>query len=523
MVQHSMGCPVILKQMPSKDEMPPYGFPVWDPRFNHQDKFHLMPIITPAYPQQNSTYNVTYSTRSIMIDEIKRGFEICQEIFANKLEWDSLFEPRNFFNRYRHFIVLIAGSIIKEQYMDWVRLVESRIRHLVANLEKNQFISLAHVNPQGFQQENKSAEGTSTESDADQAPSNVHQTLWFVGLEFKTGNESLDLNLTDPILDFTNLVYKQAQKVGITNPAIEAKYVKRTKLKEYLPANILKLESNKNRNSRSESQSSLAVSNSTNNNNNNGAQLTAPDETNTDSSSPSTSTLGASTKSTSRLQSIFSTSNNNNNSNNAVSELKTTLLRTESHEAILSSTKGEAGTPGVELTSVFQYDKASSKNDENGVNKDSNSFQLTKNGGGGGSTNQTESEVSSPFTSGSSTDENVKFGLDDEISDRPNTNTTSANTATSTLKPSVSTSSVTTSRHKRSVSPSSSHTEVPMKRAKESNGVGTDSPVKQHNKTQNEDELLDTLPEETANFNIQSSNQQIKNPIRVNIGCNSKK
>lgn len=109
MVQHSMGCPVILKQMPTKDEMPPYGFPVWDPRFNHQDKFHLMPIITPAYPQQNSTYNVTYSTRSIMIDEIKRGFEICQEIFSNKLEWDALFEPRNFFNRYR--LVSIDRSI----------------------------------------------------------------------------------------------------------------------------------------------------------------------------------------------------------------------------------------------------------------------------------------------------------------------------------------------------------------------------------------------------------------------------
>jgi poly(A) polymerase len=36
--------------------------------------------------------------------------------------------------------------------MDWVRLVESKIRHLVLNLEKNQYISLAHVNPQGFQQ-----------------------------------------------------------------------------------------------------------------------------------------------------------------------------------------------------------------------------------------------------------------------------------------------------------------------------------------------------------------------------------
>ena len=28
----SMGLPVILKQMPTLEELPPYGFPVWDPR-----------------------------------------------------------------------------------------------------------------------------------------------------------------------------------------------------------------------------------------------------------------------------------------------------------------------------------------------------------------------------------------------------------------------------------------------------------------------------------------------------------
>ncbi|XP_038116716.1 poly(A) polymerase type 3-like [Culex quinquefasciatus] len=34
------------------------GFQVWDPLVNVQDRFHLMPIITPAYPQQNSTFHV---------------------------------------------------------------------------------------------------------------------------------------------------------------------------------------------------------------------------------------------------------------------------------------------------------------------------------------------------------------------------------------------------------------------------------------------------------------------------------
>ena len=55
--------PVLLKQ---PDENNALNLPVWDPRFNPSERLHLMPIITPAYPQQNSTYNVTRSSLTVM-------------------------------------------------------------------------------------------------------------------------------------------------------------------------------------------------------------------------------------------------------------------------------------------------------------------------------------------------------------------------------------------------------------------------------------------------------------------------
>jgi len=50
-------------------------FVVW--QLNVLDSFHLMPIITPVYPQQNSTYNVTVSSRTVIIDEFNKGVAMC--------------------------------------------------------------------------------------------------------------------------------------------------------------------------------------------------------------------------------------------------------------------------------------------------------------------------------------------------------------------------------------------------------------------------------------------------------------
>ena len=63
------------------------GLPVWDPRRNPKDRYHLMPIITPAYPCMNSSYNVSSSTLRIMTEEFQRGHDICEVyIFCNVLQ-----------------------------------------------------------------------------------------------------------------------------------------------------------------------------------------------------------------------------------------------------------------------------------------------------------------------------------------------------------------------------------------------------------------------------------------------------
>jgi hypothetical protein len=94
-----------------------------------------------------------------------------------------------------------------------------------------------------FFSEQSAANSTDDEQTSPQ-PQISYSTLWFVGLEFKKNLESIDLNLTESIQNFTDLVFKQAQKNGISRPdlSMDAKHVRRKQLKDYLPASILKLD-----------------------------------------------------------------------------------------------------------------------------------------------------------------------------------------------------------------------------------------------------------------------------------------
>ncbi|KAL6841687.1 hypothetical protein ACP4OV_028516 [Aristida adscensionis] len=127
--------PVMLCSI-EEDEL---GFPVWDPRKNPRDRSHHMPIITPAYPCMNSSYNVSTSTLRVMMEQFQFGNKVCQEIEMNKTSWSALFEPFQFFEAYKNYLQV---DIIAEDDGDlrlWKGWVESRLRQLTLKIERDTY------------------------------------------------------------------------------------------------------------------------------------------------------------------------------------------------------------------------------------------------------------------------------------------------------------------------------------------------------------------------------------------------
>ncbi|MCJ8743899.1 hypothetical protein PDJAM_G00099860 [Pangasius djambal] len=126
-----------------------------------------------------------------------------------------------------HYIVLLASAPTEKQHLEWVGLVESKIRILVGSLEKNEFITLAHVNPQSFPGPKES----------DKTPE--LSTMWVIGIEFRKmeGSELLNVDLTYDIQSFTDTVYRQAisSKMFESDMKITAMHVKRKQLHQLLP------------------------------------------------------------------------------------------------------------------------------------------------------------------------------------------------------------------------------------------------------------------------------------------------
>uniref|UniRef100_A0A915I7B2 Poly(A) polymerase RNA-binding domain-containing protein n=1 Tax=Romanomermis culicivorax TaxID=13658 RepID=A0A915I7B2_ROMCU len=180
---------------------------------------------------------------------------------VSKVKWDQLFQSPNFFaSKYRHFIQLVCSASNKEDHMTWSGLVESKIRLLITNFERNPGVQLVHVNPEQLPPLAKktSSSSSTTENSADgnrsvlppcssslskegektlaeisaagnrseKSPSNVVvvetsastpcEIMWFMGLDLNKGDVSLrNIDLTQDIRSFVETVQRHAQFINV--------------------------------------------------------------------------------------------------------------------------------------------------------------------------------------------------------------------------------------------------------------------------------------------------------------------
>ena len=207
------------------------GLKVWNPKIYPKDRTHLMPIITPAYPAMNSTYNVSNSTLMLMKQEFARGANVTMKIESEGAPWSLLFERDDFFLRYKAYVQVDMIATDEEDHRKWQGWIESRLRFLVLNLEQTPNLQFAHPYPSSFPLEVKS--WTIREDETGQeSTKKEYGSCFFIGLGLNlskstgttpTGPKTIDL--TPAVTDFTQAVKEWPIKSNSMD--LRIKYVKR--------------------------------------------------------------------------------------------------------------------------------------------------------------------------------------------------------------------------------------------------------------------------------------------------------
>lgn len=174
------------------------GHRVWNPRQFRADGAHLMPIITPVYPCMNTTFNVTKSTLSIIQSELERGLRITNRIdepgaFRDVSIWSELFQPVDFFSLYDFYLQVQVSGADEIETRSWMGWVQSRLRHLVALLERVPGLKGGHPNIKAYDHKEPGLENMAFS--------------FFIGLmrDTPTGGSKQKLDISQAVIDFKTL------------------------------------------------------------------------------------------------------------------------------------------------------------------------------------------------------------------------------------------------------------------------------------------------------------------------------
>jgi poly(A) polymerase len=179
--------PVLLQPI---QQTPPKGvveLPAWNPDVNPRDGLHIMPIITPAYPSMNSSYNVGFpQLRSIQNEMILA----CNHLRKHKNDFAALFKPSDFFSRHEHFLQVTIRAANRQDFVEWFRLVESRLRVLITDLETEQ----VHAWPFArFFDRRYDSDGNCLGHGKTKDENAMHESLFFIALRFADEVETIDM------------------------------------------------------------------------------------------------------------------------------------------------------------------------------------------------------------------------------------------------------------------------------------------------------------------------------------------
>ncbi|MCO5578842.1 hypothetical protein L7F22_032689 [Adiantum nelumboides] len=201
------------------------GLPVWDPRKNPRDRLHLMPIITPAYPCMNSSYNVSISTLRVMTEQFENANELCKAVEMKQAEWNALFETYPFFEAYKNYLQIDIMAVDQDDLRTWKGWVESRLRQLTLKIERDTFGMLqCHPYPCEFVDASKQ----------------LQHTAFFMGLQRKQGvpiREGQQFDIRGTVDEFRHSVNSYVyRKPGM---GIFVSHVRRKQIPVYVfPGNV---------------------------------------------------------------------------------------------------------------------------------------------------------------------------------------------------------------------------------------------------------------------------------------------
>lgn len=136
--------PVLLCQTTDLTHMPGLTqFKVWNAKTNANDKLHLMPVITPAFPAMNSTHNVMETTKRIILEELKRAYNTLRKVEEGQAQWSSVYAPLELLREYKDFVALkmapMPGVVVRSEEQallhKWQGWVECKLRIFYKHLE----------------------------------------------------------------------------------------------------------------------------------------------------------------------------------------------------------------------------------------------------------------------------------------------------------------------------------------------------------------------------------------------------